>query len=213
MYRTYFIDPPWPEFGGGKSKRGADRHYALIRTEAEMLRVIEDALALHPPAEAAHMYMCVTANYLEWGLRIMAALGFTYKTQVVWVKVKSTETQGWAGHWARAKELLRRDGFTGRDRFTAFFRALLHPGLGQYFRGSHELVLFGTRGRGYDACTEHKDVASVVFAPKTAHSAKPAALYLLVERRSLGPYVEFFARTARPGWTAWGDQAPAEVAP
>lgn len=26
-YRTVYLDPPWPERGGGKSKRGADRHY------------------------------------------------------------------------------------------------------------------------------------------------------------------------------------------
>lgn len=25
-YRTIYIDPPWPERGGGKIKRGADKH-------------------------------------------------------------------------------------------------------------------------------------------------------------------------------------------
>ena len=29
-YRTLYADPPWPERGGGKIKRGADRHYALM---------------------------------------------------------------------------------------------------------------------------------------------------------------------------------------
>jgi len=28
IWRTALIDPPWPEQGGGKIKRGADRHYA-----------------------------------------------------------------------------------------------------------------------------------------------------------------------------------------
>ena len=26
-YSTVLADPPWPESGGGKVKRGADRHY------------------------------------------------------------------------------------------------------------------------------------------------------------------------------------------
>ena len=26
-YKTIYIDPPWEENGGGKIKRGADRHY------------------------------------------------------------------------------------------------------------------------------------------------------------------------------------------
>lgn len=30
QYKTIYIDPPWPERGGGKIKRGADRHYALM---------------------------------------------------------------------------------------------------------------------------------------------------------------------------------------
>ncbi len=25
-YKTIYADPPWPEVGGGKIKRGADRH-------------------------------------------------------------------------------------------------------------------------------------------------------------------------------------------
>ena len=29
-YKTIYADPPWPEQGGGKIKRGADRHYPLM---------------------------------------------------------------------------------------------------------------------------------------------------------------------------------------
>ena len=34
MYGTIMMDPPWLERGGGKIKRGADRHYPLMRTGA-----------------------------------------------------------------------------------------------------------------------------------------------------------------------------------
>ena len=29
-YKTIYADPPWKESGGGKIKRGADRHYPLM---------------------------------------------------------------------------------------------------------------------------------------------------------------------------------------
>lgn len=30
-YKTIYADPPWQESGGGKIKRGADKHYLLIK--------------------------------------------------------------------------------------------------------------------------------------------------------------------------------------
>ena len=32
-YKTIYMDPPWAEQGGGKIKRGADRHYPLMKTK------------------------------------------------------------------------------------------------------------------------------------------------------------------------------------
>ena len=32
-YKTIYCDPAWNETGGGKIKRGADRHYVLMKTE------------------------------------------------------------------------------------------------------------------------------------------------------------------------------------
>jgi len=47
-YRTIYADPPWPECGGGKIKRGADRHYKLmsIREIKALAPVIEQLV--HP---------------------------------------------------------------------------------------------------------------------------------------------------------------------
>ena len=35
-YKTIYADPPWNEQGGGKIKRGADRHYSLMKTSEIM---------------------------------------------------------------------------------------------------------------------------------------------------------------------------------
>jgi N6-adenosine-specific RNA methylase IME4 len=64
---------------------------------------------------------------------------------------------------------------------------------------------------------EPKDkVGSVIAAPRGKHSEKPQKLFDAIERmypqffRKDGEplAVELFARSARKGWTAWGNQAP-----
>tara|TARA_R110002060_G_scaffold44851_1_gene56206 strand:- start:525 stop:1058 length:534 start_codon:yes stop_codon:yes gene_type:complete len=81
-------------------------------------------------------------------------------------------------------------------------------GLGQYFRGKHELCLFGTRGRGVAVRTDNRSIPSIIVAKKTGHSKKPQAFYEMVEQRSVGPYLDMFARQGRDGWATWGDEAP-----
>lgn len=90
-------------------------------------------------------------------------------------------------------------------------------GIGQYFRGQHEIALFGVRGKGFDVRTEARNIPSVIHAPhvldngKRIHSAKPDAFYEMVEKRSHGPYLDMFARRSREGWDVWGDEAPTEI--
>lgn len=186
FYHTLYLDPPWPEHGGGKIKRGADRHYPLVKVK-DMEGVIRGS-DLWTPAQNAHCYLWVTNNYLPDGLRLMADLGFRYVTNLAWFKVKE------------GQEALAEAG----DPTT------LRIGLGQYFRGSHELLLFGVKGAGQDpeVYTGAKDVRGAVLAPRTKHSRKPLDFYDLIERRSHGPYIEFFARSGRPGWDCWGNEAP-----
>jgi N6-adenosine-specific RNA methylase IME4 len=79
------------------------------------------------------------------------------------------------------------------------------PGMGFYYRGHTEYVLFGIRGKlGIEAACRERNVFE---APRRGHSAKPDAFYDLVERVSPEPRVELFARRARFGWDYWGDQS------
>lgn len=78
-------------------------------------------------------------------------------------------------------------------------------GAGHYFRGAHELVLFGVRGR---CPAKVRNVRSRFEAAVGAHSVKPELLQDLAELVSPGPRLELFARRARPGWTVWGNEAP-----
>lgn len=78
-------------------------------------------------------------------------------------------------------------------------------GMGNYFRGSTEHVLFGVRG---SQPLKRKDLGTWFSAPRPGqHSAKPAEFAELVESASPGPYLEVFARSNRDGWTAMGAEA------
>ena len=79
-------------------------------------------------------------------------------------------------------------------------------GMGSYFRGSSEHILFGVRG---SQSLKRKDVGTWFSAPRgpLGHSSKPIEFYDLVESCSPGPYLEMFARRQRAGWTSWGADA------
>jgi N6-adenosine-specific RNA methylase IME4 len=81
-------------------------------------------------------------------------------------------------------------------------------GLGAWVRHRHELLLIGRKGSfpGPDPA-DRPD--SVIEAARGRHSQKPAYVYELLER--MYPHaskLELFARTSRPGWSAWGNQLP-----
>ncbi len=82
-YKTILADPPWLERGGGKIKRGADRHYPLMHTKdiIAMASFIEKI-----SEENAHLYLWVTNNFLKDGLKVMETWGFRYVTKITWYK-------------------------------------------------------------------------------------------------------------------------------
>lgn len=78
-------------------------------------------------------------------------------------------------------------------------------GMGYYFRGQTEHVLFATRGKL--PIPPEKRERNIFRAPKTGHSIKPDSFMDMVERVSPGPYLEMFARRQRLGWDTWGNEA------
>ena len=83
-YKTIYADPPWYQQGGGVSKRGADKHYPIMK-EAAILKLMKEVLK-DKVEEDAHMYMWVANNHLPEALRIIEGLGFRYITNLVWSK-------------------------------------------------------------------------------------------------------------------------------
>lgn len=78
------MDPPWNERGGGKSKRGADKHYNTLKKHDIIKEIYQSGF--WNPDDNCHMWMWVTDNYLKDGLFVMEALGFRYIRMAVWPK-------------------------------------------------------------------------------------------------------------------------------
>lgn len=86
-------------------------------------------------------------------------------------------------------------------------------GVGFYFRNVTELVLFGVRGKNARTLAPGRSQVNLLGTMKREHSRKPDEFYPIVEACSPGPRLELFARGARPGWTAWGNQADESYTP
>lgn len=182
-YKTIYADPPWMESGGGKIKRGADKHYPLMKTKD----IIN--LPIHNLADDnCHLYLWVTNNFLEDGLQVMKSWGFTYKTKITWVKGECLDSEGKTFKFENA-------------------------GLGQYFRGLDEVCLFGVKGvLPYKTLDGKRQQGKTVFvAPRGQHSEKPKEMYEMIEKVSYAPYIELFARNKRAGWDVWGNEVESDI--
>ena len=79
-------------------------------------------------------------------------------------------------------------------------------GMGNYFRGQTEHIVFAVRGQ---LPLRKKDVGTSFNWPRRKggrHSAKPSQFYDLTESCSPGPYLDIFSRYQHNDeWTTWGE--------
>ena len=76
-------------------------------------------------------------------------------------------------------------------------------GTGYCFRSAAEFFLLGTLGKPR---VLSRSVRNLIVAPTREHSRKPDDLHTYAEQLFAGPRCELFAREARPGWDAWGNE-------
>jgi N6-adenosine-specific RNA methylase IME4 len=83
-------------------------------------------------------------------------------------------------------------------------------GVGNWFIHRTQTILFGYREKCRFPAARYLPNILETGDPKR-HSQKPEESYRLVESVSPGPRLELFARTVRPGWSAWGNEVPCDV--
>ncbi len=86
-FRTILADPPW-RFANRRGKV-APEHGRLHRYGTMSLEEVAGLPVGDVAAVDAHLYLWVPNALLPDGLTVMAAWGFTYKTNVVWHKVRA----------------------------------------------------------------------------------------------------------------------------
>jgi N6-adenosine-specific RNA methylase IME4 len=87
-----------------------------------------------------------------------------------------------------------------------------YMGLGNYFRGSHEILLHGVRGKA-PKFKFHGQRSTLLF-PRQDHSHKPEEMIPLIERILDGPYLELFARqrpNSHADWSVWGNEIESDI--
>jgi N6-adenosine-specific RNA methylase IME4 len=197
LYHVLYIDSPWPEQGGGKVKRGADRHFGLMK--------VRDIVAMHRTfgewaAPDAHLYAWATNNYLPAAFETISAAGFRFVTAVTWVK----DTMGIGQYYrGRTEHCL----FAVRGRMPYRVRV-------DGKRAQGETVLYAPALDDQELL-EPADLPSAFESPrprvggKVKHSKKPEQMRQFIELVS-GTHanLEIFARDAASGWDSWGLEAP-----
>jgi N6-adenosine-specific RNA methylase IME4 len=178
-FGTVLADPPWRFIN--RTGKVAPEHKRLARYETMATAEIMALPVRDIAADKSHLYLWTPNILVPEAFKVMDAWGFTYKSMIVWHKV-------------------RKDG--GSDG----------RGVGFYFRNVTETVLFGVRG-GLRTFSAGRRQVNLIATRKREHSRKPDELYPIIEGCSPGPFLELFARYPRPGWSAWGNEAPLDVVP
>jgi len=174
-YSTIVADPPWSYNASVKELRSGGRGGQAEHVYSTMTNAQIAALPVKDlAADEAHLYLWVTVP------RLFGERNGNRETGPVEI------AEAW--------------GFEFKTMLT-----WVKPGsggMGWYFRGQTEHVIFATRG-GLGIPADKRE-PNVFEAKRSGHSQKPASFFDIVERVSPGPRLELFARQPRLGWDAWG---------
>jgi N6-adenosine-specific RNA methylase IME4 len=85
-YSTILADPPW-QFQN-RTGKVAPEHRRLLRYSTMDLEEIKQLPVARVAAAKSHLYLWVPNALLREGLEVMASWGFTYKTNLVWSKIR-----------------------------------------------------------------------------------------------------------------------------
>jgi len=173
-YKTIYADPPWPEIGGGKIKRGANKHYPVMKIK-EIISLDVQSLS----EDNCHLYLWTTNTYLPDAFEIMKAWGFKYKTKITWVKGEILENG-----------LIKLE----KPGLGQYFRGLDEVCLFGVKCNLPYKTLDGKRQQG----------KTVLIASRGKHSEKPKEMYEMIEKVSYADYIELFARDKRENWDVLG---------
>ncbi|WP_342361370.1 MT-A70 family methyltransferase [Terrarubrum flagellatum] len=177
-YRTLLIDCPW-DFKGGKN--GRPQHYKRMTDRELMALPIRDLC--HP--DGCHIFFWLTSPMAERAYDIAKQWHVRRSGRAfLWIKTHK--------RWSRGEQSPL---FLAPDAF--------HISTGYTTRKNAEDCDLFTVGKPK---RQAKNIRELIFAPPREHSRKPEEARRRIERYSLGPRAELFARERAEGWDAWGNE-------
>lgn len=117
-YATILADPPW-QFTN-RTGKVAPEHRRLSRYPTLNLEDVKALPVAEAAASTAHLYLWVPNALLPEGLEVMRAWGFTYKTNLIWHKVRQDggpDGRGVGFYFRNTTEIIL-FGVRGRDART-----------------------------------------------------------------------------------------------
>jgi N6-adenosine-specific RNA methylase IME4 len=177
-YRVIYADPPWTFATYSRKGKGrSPEAYYDCMSQAD----IEALPVAKWAADDCVLLLWTTDPLLPRAFDVIRAWGFTYKTV--------------GFYWAKLNKSAPALIYDEQSFFT---------GLGFWTRANPELCLLATRGHPK---RRRADVKKLIVSPRREHSRKPDEAYERIEALCEGPYLEMFARAARPGWNRWGAES------
>lgn len=177
-YRVIYADPPW--HFKNFSVKGEGRN-AVSHYNCLSIEDLKRLPISDLAAPDSVLFMWATDPLLPQAIDLIEHWGFKFKTV--------------GFYWAKVNKKADMEALSQKDFFT---------GLGYWTRANVEQCLLATRGK---PSRISKSVRRLIVEKRREHSRKPDAAYERIENLMEGPYLELFARSTRPGWDAWGDQA------
>ncbi len=119
QFGTILADPPWQFMN--RTGKMAPEHRRLHRYKTMKLEEICAMPVREIGAQQSHLYLWVPNALLAEGLQVMSAWGFTYKTNIVWYKIRKDggpDGRGVGFYFRNVTELLL-FGIRGRLRTLA----------------------------------------------------------------------------------------------
>lgn len=194
-FACILADPAWTYTtwsDTNQDRRPQDQYSCMSIDEIRAMPVREIA------APDSWLWLWATGPHLRMAFDVIDDWGYTYSgIGLSWMKVK----RGWTPERIELA-LCAGGGWRALQR-------ILHVGMGRTTRHNAEICLLAKRG---NSVRLDAGVPEPILSPVREHSRKPDEQYERIERMCPGPRLELFSRTARPGWTQWGNDAGKFVA-
>ncbi len=189
--------------------RPADAHREMKRQEHKEKLKAAPALPTLGPSEVILADPPWQYEHQQAGNRAIENQYPTMKLEDIMIQKPKTATDAILFLWATAPQLAN----ALRVMYAWEFKYVTHAvwdkeiiGMGYWFRGQHEILLVGVKGKP-GTPPECERVSSIFKERRSKHSQKPECVYQWVERSFPDKRkLEMYCRKPRTGWMTWGNE-------